>query len=62
MGQAVSFENRMGRKHTQVSKLGKAPRERQRKEGLYQKPRKRDFDETHNSGLEKQTKAEGNHY
>ena len=63
MGQAVSFENRMGHKHTQVSKLGKAPQERQRKEGLCQKnPRQRDFDETHISGLEKQTKAEGNHY
>ena len=33
-----------------------------RKRRINQKPRKRDFDETHNSGLEKQTKAEGNHY
>ena len=41
MGQAVSFENRMGHKHTQVSKLGKAPQERQRKEGLYQKSKKK---------------------
>ena len=32
------------------------------KKGSIKKPRKRDFDETHNSGLEKQTKAEGNHY
>ena len=29
---------------------------------LSKNQRKRDFDETHNSGLEKQTKAEGNHY
>ena len=32
------------------------------KKGSIKNPRKRDFDETHNSGLEKQTKAEGNHY
>ena len=42
MGQAVSFENRMGHKHTQVSKLGKAPRERQRKEGLYQRTKEKE--------------------
>ena len=32
------------------------------KKGFIKNTRKRDFDETHNSGLEKQTKAEGNHY
>ena len=32
------------------------------KKGSIKKPRKRDFDETHNSGLEKQSKAEVNHY
>ena len=47
-----SFKRRLGRGTT--GKPGK--------EGSIKKPRKRDFDETHNSGLEKQSKAEVIHY
>ena len=54
----------MGQKHTQVSKenQGEAPQESQEKKDESKNQRKRDFDETHNSGLEKQSKAEVNHY
>ena len=63
MGQAISFKNRMGRTLTQVSKenWGKAPQEKAKeKRDLSKNQRKRDFDETHNSGLEKQSKEEVN--
>ena len=59
MGQAVSFELRMGHKHTQVTKLGKAHRGEARTKGPLKEPFFKDFDEFHNFGLEMQTKAEG---
>ena len=59
MGQAVSFELRMGHKHTQVTKLGKAHREKPGKKIQSKNHFFKDFDEFHNFGLEKQTKAEG---
>ena len=59
MGQAVSFELRMGHKHTQVTKLGKAHREKPEKKNHSKNHFFKDFDEFHNFGLEMQTKAEG---
>ena len=60
MGQAISFKNRMGQTLTQVSKEDweKAPPKKQGKRDQSKNRRKRDFDETHNSSLEKQRKAE----
>ena len=57
MGQAVSFKLRMGLKHTQVSKLGKAHQEARKKESI-KKPFFKDFDEFHDFGLERQSKEE----
>ena len=43
-------------------KIGRGTTGKPGKEGSIKKPRKRDFDETHNSGLEKQSKAEVIYY
>ena len=60
MGQAVLFENRMGHKHTQVSKedWDKAPQEGQEKQNQSRNQEKETLMSLINSGLEKQSKAE----
>ena len=62
MGQAVSFESGWAMNILKFQNWGRHTGKGKGKKGCIKKPRKRDFDETHNSGLEKQSKAEVNHY
>ena len=62
MGQAVFFESGWAKNILKFQNWGRHHGKGKGNKGSIKKPRKRDFDETHNFGLGKQSKAEVNHY